>query len=385
MPRKRFEKVADALYLIANQLSKLAIQNVQQARFITERKRAESQIRKLNRIYAVLSNINQAIVRIHNTKDIFDEACRIAVEYGKFKMVWIGIVNPHTNKVDVVASSGVEGTYLENLNIDLSDDQLSSGPTGTAIRTGIHKISNNIVDDESMRLWRDEAIKHGYKSTAAFPLLVFNKVVGAFCIYSEESNFFENDDVVLLDEMVKDISFAMEFIETETDRKHAEEALHHSEERFRRLAENAPDVIYRMSLLDGKYEYVSPAAFTIFGYSPEEYYENPTLFKQSIHPDWYKYFDEQWTNLQEGKMLPTYEYQIIHKSGEVRWINQRNILVHDESGNSIAIEGIVTNITERKQAEQTLHQASEEIRDLYNHAPCGYHSLDKDGVFVRIN
>ncbi|MFA5839033.1 MAG: PAS domain S-box protein [Candidatus Margulisiibacteriota bacterium] len=127
-----------------------------------------------------------------------------------------------------------------------------------------------------------------------------------------------------------------------------------SEERFRRLAENARDMIYRMSLPEGKYEYVSPAAFAISGYSPEEFYKTPLFIKQIIHPDWHKYFDEQWTNLIRGELPLTYEYQIIHKSGEVRWLNQRNILLRDNAGNPAAIEGIVTDITGRKQAEMKL-------------------------------
>jgi PAS domain S-box-containing protein len=141
----------------------------------------------------------------------------------------------------------------------------------------------------------------------------------------------------------------------------AEAALRQSEERFHRLAENARDVIYRMSLPDGKYEYVSPAALSVFGYSPEEFYNTPILIKQAIHPDWHKYFEEQWSNLTKSKMPPTYEYQIIHKSGEVRWLNQRNILVRDETGRPIAIEGIVTDITERKRAEEEIRKLNQEL------------------------
>jgi PAS domain S-box-containing protein len=139
-----------------------------------------------------------------------------------------------------------------------------------------------------------------------------------------------------------------------TERKQVEEALCQSEARFRRLAENARDMIYRMSLPDGKYEYISPAALSVFGYSPEEFYKTPKLIKQAIHPDWQKYFEEQWANLIKGEMPPIYEYQIIHKSGEIRWLNQRNILVRDNAENPIAIEGIITDITERKRAEVVL-------------------------------
>ncbi len=139
-----------------------------------------------------------------------------------------------------------------------------------------------------------------------------------------------------------------------TKRKKAEEELFQSEARFRRLAENARDIIYRMSLPDGKYEYVSPAVYNMLGHSPEAYYANPSLFIEAILPSWRKYFEELWNKLLKGEMPPTYEYQVFHKSGEIRWFYQRNIMVKDEKGNPVAIEGIVTDITERKLVEEAL-------------------------------
>ncbi|GAM10784.1 tetrathionate sensor histidine kinase TtrS [Geobacter sp. OR-1] len=139
-----------------------------------------------------------------------------------------------------------------------------------------------------------------------------------------------------------------------TERRRTEEALKNSEARFRRLAENARDVIYRMSLPDGAYEYMSPAATEIFGYAPEEFYASPSLVRKVIHPDWQSYFEEELTKLLRGEMPPTYEYQIIHKSGDVRWVNQRNILIRDEDGRPVAIEGIVTDVNERKKSEEEL-------------------------------
>lgn len=137
-----------------------------------------------------------------------------------------------------------------------------------------------------------------------------------------------------------------------------------SEQKFRRLAENARDVIYRMSLPDGVYEYMSPAATELFGYAPEEFYASPLLIRKVIHPDWHVYFGEQWSKLIMGEMPPTYEYQVVHKSGEIRWMNQRNILVRDDGGRIVAIEGIVTDITERKQAEEELTKYREHLEAL---------------------
>jgi len=146
--------------------------------------------------------------------------------------------------------------------------------------------------------------------------------------------------------------------------KHSEAALIESEERFRTLAENAKDMIYRMSLPDGRYEYASPASLAIFGFSPEEFYDSPVLIQKRIHPDWQGYFREQWDNLLSGKMPPFYEYQIIHKSGEVKWLHQRNTLITDNEGRPIAIEGVVTDITQRKQAELELEKHRGHLEEM---------------------
>jgi len=119
-----------------------------------------------------------------------------------------------------------------------------------------------------------------------------------------------------------------------------------------------------MSLPDGVYEYVSPASTEIIGYSPEELYSTPQFIKEMIHPYWKDYFTKQWANLVNGEMPPFYEYRIIHKSGQMRWLHQRNVLVKDERGKAVAIEGIVTDITQRKQAEEELKKYHEHLEEL---------------------
>ena len=145
-----------------------------------------------------------------------------------------------------------------------------------------------------------------------------------------------------------------------------ERTLRKSEERYRLLTDNAKDMIYRMSLPDGQYEYVSPASTELFGYSPSEFNSSPQLMAKCIHPDWKNYFEEQRTRLIAGDMALTYEYQIVHKSGEVRWIHQRNVLVKDNDGKPIAIEAIASDLTERKNAEVRLRESNEEL-DAFVH------------------
>jgi len=147
-------------------------------------------------------------------------------------------------------------------------------------------------------------------------------------------------------------------------------ALEDREQKYRLLAENSPDMIYRLSLPDGTYEYVSPAANTIFGYPPEAWYQSPHLIQRVVHPDWSAFISQCWRNLQQGKPPPTTcEYQIIHKNGSLRWIEQRNILIHDEDDHPIAAIGIITDITHKKQLENELRESNQRFRTLFELSP----------------
>ena len=141
-----------------------------------------------------------------------------------------------------------------------------------------------------------------------------------------------------------------------------------SEEKYRRLAENAQDLIYRISIPEARYEYVSPAAEQLTGYTPREFYDNPVLIRTIIHPDWLDYFKQQWDNLNKGIAPPSYEYQIVTKTGETRWVNQRNVLIFDTKGKPVALEGIATDITSmvntRQEREELIKELEKKNSDL---------------------
>jgi PAS domain S-box-containing protein len=78
-----------------------------------EIKKAEEQLRKLNRIYSLLSDINQAIVRTHVPQELYDKVCNIAVEQGGFGMAWIGLIDESSQKLQVIAQAGRTNGYHE--------------------------------------------------------------------------------------------------------------------------------------------------------------------------------------------------------------------------------------------------------------------------------
>ncbi len=141
-------------------------------------------------------------------------------------------------------------------------------------------------------------------------------------------------------------------------------ALRESEGRFRRLAENSPDMIFRISLRDGRYEYISPAVTRLLGYSQEEAYTTPFFARKIIPPDFEHFFESAWEDLQRLEAPPTFEFKVLAKSGEEFWVYQRNVLVCGDDGEPVALEGLVTDISDRKAAEAALDNYREHLEEL---------------------
>jgi diguanylate cyclase (GGDEF)-like protein/PAS domain S-box-containing protein len=137
-----------------------------------------------------------------------------------------------------------------------------------------------------------------------------------------------------------------------TDRHEADEALRASERRFRLLAENARDLIFRLVLVpEPRFEYVSPASFAITGFTPEELYDDPSRASALIDPGQLREIKER---LRVGRLGEPIDVAVRRKDGTVIWISEQLTLERDESGVLVAVEGIARDITEHKIAAEQL-------------------------------
>ncbi len=149
-----------------------------------------------------------------------------------------------------------------------------------------------------------------------------------------------------------------------TERKQAEEKLIESERKHRAILEGLDDVAYRLTIPDGKYEYISQSAKSVFGYDRDDFIKNPLLFQKIIHPESIHYFREKWVDLKKGIVPRTFEYRIIDSEGSERWICQSISAITDEQGAICAIEGLCRDITDQKKTEKQIKASLEEKETL---------------------
>jgi PAS domain S-box-containing protein len=203
---------------------------------ITERKKREAELNRLNRTLKALSNINQAMLRALNETDYLHEVCQIVVEDCGHAMVWIGFVEHDEAKtIRPVVSAGFEYGYLETLNLTWADTERGRGPSGTAIRTGKFSACKNMLTDPQFAPWRAEAIKRGYASSVVFPLFASGEVFGELTIYSREPDPFSEDEIKLLTELSSDLAYGISLLRLREAHAQTEKALQKSEERYRLL------------------------------------------------------------------------------------------------------------------------------------------------------
>ena len=183
-------------------------------REITERKAQEERIHRLNRMHGVVSGTNSLIVRCRNRQDLFEGVCRFAVEKGRFKLAWVGLVENET--VRPAAFHGDDGGALQSVRISMRDDGTDSHDnrslTAQALREQSPAICNDIVHDERTQHWPQASRGLGYGSFLSLPLFVDKRVAGCLNLYAIDVGFFDDEEVKLLTELSANISYAMEFI-----------------------------------------------------------------------------------------------------------------------------------------------------------------------------
>ena len=315
------------------------------ARDISVHKAHEKRIMRLNRMYAVLSGINATIVHTRDRQELFEEACRIAVEQGTFALTWIGLLDASGLDVTPVARAGVDEGYLDNIHLTARDDAPDRCElVARALREKTAVVCNDIDTDPQMARWRDEALRRGYRSVVVFPLQSAGKVLGILLFYASEKDFFDTEEMRLLAEIAGNISFALDHLKADESRHVQSAALN--------AAADAIVITDRAGII----EWVNPAFTQLTGYTAEEALgKNPrNLVKSDKHaPAFYKDF---WDTILAGR---TWHGEMINrrKDGSLFTEDESVTPILDASGAITHFVAIKEDMTDRLQLEAEFRQA----------------------------
>ena len=224
----------------------------------------EARIRMLNRTYEVISAVNQMITRVADVSEVLRSSCRIAVESGGFKLVWIGLFDRTTQRLKVVESAGDSDGYLQAIPGQLGGLPDRGCAVSLALRKG-HSVTCPIAPGEDPQSpCKRAAWEKGLRASAAIPLrLAGQDTQGVIVFYASDPLTFNAEQMHLLEELSTDIAFALDFSENQRQRDATQVALNESEERFRLLVENAPDAV--LVETEGRVAYMNEAAFRLIG------------------------------------------------------------------------------------------------------------------------
>src|SRR5260370_1335926 len=184
-----------------------ALDNFERA---AEKAKADEQKERVTRMFAALSATNEAIMRAKSRTELFDLVCEAAVHGAKFVSTTVALAQPSSVHLRVVASTGPGAEEMKLSEFAITEElPQGRGLTGTAFRTRRTCVSDDFLADERTRLWHDNAIRSGVRSSAVLPLLNGDRAAGVLIFHSPEVGTFTPELVELLQRLAENLSFAL--------------------------------------------------------------------------------------------------------------------------------------------------------------------------------
>ncbi|MFA4877796.1 MAG: PAS domain S-box protein [Methanoregula sp.] len=326
-------------------------------RLATDHRRANDRIIILNRLYAVLSQVNLAIVRTRPQDALLREVCRIAVEQGKFHLAWVGMIDKTHMIMNSVAFEGPDKKFSRQIAFFPKTGVQPDYPGIQTLLDKNHFICNNIRNSPLSLERKEEAQRYGSNAFGAFPLTFHNNVIGALFVYAPDSLLFGQEEIQLLEEVASDISFALETLDEEAHRKLAENALRDSEQRYRSFINSMTDMAF-LKDGQGRYVVVNSALEKFFGtgqgsiIGKTDFDLMPTALAEQCQ-------DSDKTTLTTGNV------SVFTEINENRTYESHKFPVRLHDG-TVFVGGYIRDITEQRRSEQALRDSELRYRIVAN-------------------
>jgi PAS domain S-box-containing protein len=342
---------------------------------ITDHKRTELELARVNRALRMLSASNHALVRLDNEEALLREVCRIVVEIGGYRMAWVGLAEPDARKtLRPVAQAGFEPGFLESTELTWGEAPHGHDPAAVAIRTHELCVARARAGDPAFAVWRDSVVQRGYRSAIALPLVAETKIVGALSIYSEDDAAFAEEEAKTLAELAGNVAFGVGAMRVRAERDRGRE-------RFRVLTESSLTGIYLIQ--DGRFRYVNPAMAKIFGYSIEELAGKLGPLDLTDPQDRPVVVENMRRRLDGDASDIRYEFRGLRKDGSLIHVEVHGRRI--DYGGQVGVIGTLIDVTARNEAVAKLHESEARFRTFVDHATDAVFLHDDRGTILDVN
>jgi PAS domain S-box-containing protein len=329
------------------------------SRDVTARKLAESAAQRFARMFAALSDTNEAIMRVSSQKDLYQRVCEAAVHGGRLLAASICVPGEHSADAQIVAVAGSGADQLRD--VQLSSDGATPEGRGlveTAFRTQAPCISNDFLGDAGTAPWHEAARRADIAAGAALPLIQHGRTVGVLSLYSADTNAFDEEVVQLLMHMARNVVFALDNLNREAERRVAEQQLRAAEARIKRATRGANDGLWELDVASREM-WVSEHFADMFGYEQQEFLGTRQKFFEILNTEDAARLREAIERSIRDDVHLDVEVRAKTRAGEARWYRVRGALERDAAGVPLTVSGSQRDITQRQQYAIALLGATE--------------------------
>ena len=352
----------------------------------------EARIAHFSRLMSTLSAINRALLVSASLDEVFTTACRACVTLGGYRLAWIGMLDSDGKTISISQRYGPEVGFLANLKIEPRADH-PDGQVPSAITLREQRIYRcaDVFSDPAAAAWRDPARRHGLRACVALPISASGHSRGVLTACGEIGEAFDQSAERVLEEIGKALSFAILHFADLAERQRTAEALQDSEALLQEAQKVAALGHWTYFVENGGINW-SAQLYRLFEYDPTLPVTQLDTLSERYLPDSARLFREALAQVIAGGERRELELQL-ELSGRRRAYHALAVIPRrNAQGKTISLYGTIQDITEHKQNEakllhlaEQLVEAANEAADLYEHAPCGYHSLDAEGIFRMVN
>ena len=349
---------------------------------INARKRAESEESATRRALATLSECSRTLVRATDEIAFLQDVCTLAVERAGYRMAWAGLRRgPGQGPLEVAAHAGFGEQQVALAQALWAEARQDAGASADALRLG-HSVVYHCKDASNAGEVQRLAAEAGVTACMALNVRSNGQTLGALVIYADHARAFADAEAAVLEEVAVDMGFGIATLRARRRQEKAHAMAQETRRVLTTLIGNLPGMAYRCrNDINWTMEFASDGCCDLTGYQPEQLLDNAECsYASIIHED-----DRQRVAVEVAAALEqqrsfVLEYRIVTADGAEKWVWEKGSAVLSPDGTVEALEGFITDVTERKNSERAAQWHTERLRRLSEAVQALSGARDSDAV-----